>query len=310
MPQLKKSQLISIVLLLIGTALLIRSWLFGSTTDVIGEMLLGVLNLILFFSFLMMAWQLFQVMLHWHWYRTEDGNRNQWQLLKPTPELPKKFTEWQDEIFDLGFSPLGAYKITQNNKSNAAHLWVYTDPTKTIGAEILSVPPLYEFVAFASRFEDGFALEISYQYSANLNVNQPSVFTANLVSSIAEAYQYHLHHYDRFQAEHGTPQVRETIEDFLPKPETNKAHMQDTYANRLQDHLKYAGMFATLVLSSLVGLIVSFMSGAWVGVGVAAMGAGMFMLVLDYGAIAARFRPVDEDKARKEKAKTDIQMSQ
>jgi hypothetical protein len=310
MPQLKKSQLISIVLLLIGTALLIRSWLFGSTTDVIGEMFLGVLNLILFFSFWGMVWQLFRVLLNWHWYRTEDGKRFQYDVLLPTPELPKKFVQWQDEILDLAFKPLGTFKISWKSGKESSRVSVYTDPTKTIGAQIVSTPPLYEYVAFETRFEDGFSLEISYHFSLNVNVDQPSIFTANLISSITEAYQYHLHHYDRFQAEHGAPQVRETIEDFFPKPETHKAHMQDTHTNRLQDHLKYAGMFATFVLSSLVGLIVSFMSGAWVGVAVAAIGIGMFMLVLDYGAIAARFRPVDEDKARKEKAKSDIQMSQ
>jgi hypothetical protein len=252
----------------------------------------------LFVTLALMVVLLLRVAFEWHLYRTEDGKRFQYQVLKPTPELPKKFALWQDEIIDLDFEPLGAFAPSQKSKNTYA--WVYVDPTRTICAQIISAP-VAEFVSFETRFEDGFALEVSYQYRANINVDQPAIFTANLISSIPETYQYHLHHYDRFEVEHGKAEMWATIEDFLPKPEKHKVHMQGVHASQLQDHLKFAGMFMTFVLSCLLGLFISPIWGAWIGSGLAAIGSGLSLLVLDYEAIAGKFRPVDERKARKEK---------
>jgi hypothetical protein len=120
-----------------------------------------------------------------------------------------------------------------------------------------------------------------------------------LTSSISSAYDYHLHHYDRLQAERGKPLTFNTLQDHFPNPETLKKQMRQILHTRTCDALAIIGITATVIVGGILQPTLTVRFGSLAAAATIWLIIGLPMALFDYEAVFKRLFPVDRRKTRK-----------
>jgi hypothetical protein len=231
-------------------------------------------------------------------YLTEDGKRIGRRVLSERPTLPDELLKWEEELLFLGFVPMGAMEIYPSNKPEQfSTVWYYLDGSAHVYADIFKNRSR-QFVAFGTNYADGFEHETAYNFKEFGNHDSPTQFSAVIETSIATAYDYHLHQFQRLVSIHGEAKTLRTIEDTFLKPERRKVDMQQLF---LRD-IKYSLRLILVSVSGLLGGILAFQAyfqlGSAATVVAILWGVSLAILTVDFE--NSPFTPID--RRRKPKA--------